>query len=112
VLCMAGSAHLAAVGAAIAGLGFSLVFPALGVEAVHRVPKHSRGSALGIYSVSMDVAMAVTGPIGGWIAGGMSYNAVYGFAAIAAIVAVALAWVLHAQAQRDEPEPALAAVDS
>jgi MFS family permease len=112
VLCMAGSAHLAAVGAAIAGLGFSLVFPALGVEAVHRVPKHSRGSALGIYSVSMDVAMAVTGPIGGWIAGGMSYNAIYGFAAIAAAAAVALAWVLHAQAQRGEPELALASIDS
>jgi MFS family permease len=112
VLCMAGSAHIAIAGAAIAGLGFSLVFPALGVEAVNRVPRHSRGAALGIYSVSMDVAMAVTGPIGGWIAGGMSYNAVYGFAAVAAAAAVVLAWVLHAQALRGEPELAMASVDS
>ncbi|HTV83934.1 MAG TPA: MFS transporter [Dyella sp.] len=111
-LCMAGSAHMAAVGAAIAGLGFSLVFPALGVEAVHRVPQHSRGSALGVYSVFMDVAMAVTGPVGGWIAGGMSYNAVYGFAAIAAIAAVMLAWLLHAQALRGEPALAMAPTDS
>jgi MFS family permease len=112
VVCMANAVHMAAVGAAIAGLGFSLVFPALGVEAVHRVPKHSRGSALGVYSVFMDVAMAVTGPIGGWIAGGMGYNAVYGFAAIAAVAAVMLAWVLHAQALRGEPELAMAPIDS
>ena len=68
VLCMASNAHMAVLGAAIAGLGFSLVFPALGVEAVHRVPTHSRGSALGVYSVFMDVAMAITGPLGGLIA--------------------------------------------
>ncbi|RDS80341.1 MFS transporter [Dyella psychrodurans] len=110
-LCMASSAQMASAGAAIAGLGFSLVFPALGVEAVNRVPKHSRGSALGVYSVFMDVAMAVTGPVGGWIAGGMSYNAVYGFAAMAAVAAVMLAWVLHAQAARGEPELATASTD-
>jgi MFS family permease len=111
-LCMASNVHMAAVGAAIAGLGFSLVFPALGVEAVHRVPQHSRGSALGVYSVFMDVAMAVTGPVGGWIAGGMSYNAVYGFAAMAAVAAVILAWLLHLQAVRGEPELAPAPTDS
>ena len=100
-LCLASNAHMAGVGAAIAGLGFSLVFPALGVEAVHRVPAHSRGSALGVYSVFMDVAMAVTGPLGGWIASGMGYNAIYGFAAVAAMAAVILALVLQAQAARD-----------
>ncbi|MFK2900803.1 MFS transporter [Dyella jejuensis] len=101
-ICLANDARMAGVGAAIAGLGFSLVFPALGVEAVHRVPEHSRGSALGVYSVFMDVAMAVTGPLGGWIASGMGYNAIYGFAAVAAMGAVLLALVLQAQAAREQ----------
>jgi MFS family permease len=102
VLCLAGTAVMAGVGAAIAGLGFSLVFPALGVEAVHRVPAHSSGSALGLYSVFMDVAMALTGPLGGWVAGGMGYNAIYGFAAVAALAAVLLAWVLQVQATKEQ----------
>jgi predicted MFS family arabinose efflux permease len=102
VLYLAASPSMAGIGAAIAGFGFSLVFPALGVEAVHRVPAHSRGSALGVYSVFMDVAMALTGPLGGWVAGGMGYNAIYGFAALAALASVTLTWVLQAQAMREK----------
>jgi MFS family permease len=102
VLCLANTATMAGVGAAIAGFGFSLVFPALGVEAVHRVPAHSSGAALGVYSVFMDVAMALTGPLGGWVAGGMGYNAIYGFAALAAMASVVLALVLQAQAMREK----------
>lgn len=102
VLCLAHTAMMAGIGAAIAGLGFSLVFPALGVEAVHRVPAHSSGSALGVYSVFMDVAMALTGPLGGWVAAGMGYNAIYGFAALAAMASVVLALVLQMQAMKDQ----------
>jgi MFS family permease len=102
VLCLASSATTAGIGAAIAGFGFSLVFPALGVEAVQRVPAHSSGAALGVYSVFMDVAMALTGPLGGWVAGGMGYNAIYGFAALAAMASVVLALVLQAQAMREK----------
>jgi len=101
VLCLAASPVMAGIGAAIAGFGFSLVFPALGVEAVHRVPAHSSGSALGVYSVFMDVAMALTGPLGGWIASGLGYHAIYGFAAGAAVAAVALTLVLQMQAMRE-----------
>lgn len=102
ILCLAHTATMAGIGAAVAGLGFSLVFPALGVEAVHRVPAHSSGSALAVYAVFMDVAMALTGPLGGWVAGGMGYNAIYGFAALAAMASVVLALVLHAQAVREK----------
>jgi len=105
ILCLAHTAATAGIGAAVAGVGFSLVFPALGVEAVHRVPAHSSGSALGVYSVFMDVAMAVTGPLGGWVAGGMGYNAIYGFAALAAVSSVVLALVLQAQAAREKALP-------
>ncbi|RDS84954.1 MFS transporter [Dyella monticola] len=108
VLCLASTATMAGIGAAIAGFGFSLVFPALGVEAVQRVPAHSSGSALGVYSVFMDVAMALTGPLGGWVASGMGYNAIYGFAAFAAVAAIVLAVVLHAQAMREKTQPCAA----
>jgi MFS family permease len=98
VLWLASDASLAGTGAAIAGLGFSLVFPSLGLEAVHRAPAHSRGSALGVFSVFLDVALAVTGPIGGWIAGSMGFNVIYAFAALAAALAVVLTWWLKARA--------------
>ena len=40
---LASSAGMAAVGAVLTGLGYSLVFPGLGVEAVRRAPPESRG---------------------------------------------------------------------
>jgi MFS family permease len=94
MLWLASDMLLAAVGAAVAGLGFSLIFPSLGVEAVHRVPENSRGAAIGVYSVFLDVAMVTVGPLGGWIASGMGYNSIYGFAALAAAIAVLLTLVL------------------
>ncbi len=100
MLWLASDMGLAAAGAAVAGLGFSLVFPALGVEAVNRVPENSRGAAIGVFSVFLDVAMVAVGPLGGWIASGMGFSRVYGFAALAAVVAVALTLMLKKRSQR------------
>lgn len=100
MLALADGVWMAAVGAACAGLGFSLVFPALGVEAVHRVPENSRGAALGVFSVFLDVAMAVAGPLGGWIAGSHGYPAVYASAALAAALAIGLTVALKLRVTR------------
>ena len=43
----ANSSFVALLGTALAGLGFSLVYPALGVEAIRRAPEQSRGLAMG-----------------------------------------------------------------
>ncbi len=58
----------AMVGAGVTGLGFSLVFPALGVEAVRLVSPSSRGSALAGYSLFIDVSLGITGPLIGAVA--------------------------------------------
>lgn len=99
-LWMASDALAAAAGAAIAGLGFSLVFPSLGLEAVQRVPEHSRGAAIGLFYAFLDVAMAVAGPVGGWVAVGLGFAAIYGFAAGAAVLGFALTQVLRLRARR------------
>ncbi|VVD99302.1 MFS transporter [Pandoraea morbifera] len=90
VLGIAPTGFTALLGAALAGAGFSLVFPSLGVAAVNRVPAQNRGAALGAYSVFLDVALGVTGPVAGLIVGAYGYAQVYLCAAIAAIAAVLL----------------------
>lgn len=93
--------HAALMGAALTGAGFALVFPALGVEAVGRVSTHNRGAALGAYSVFLDVALGLTGPVGGWIAGRYDYPAIFLLAGFAALAAALLAASLYLRFGRD-----------
>lgn len=75
ILWMAASPHLALFGAGVTGLGFSLLFPALGVEAVKLVPASNKGAALGGYGLFIDISLGITGPLVGGIAShfGMAY---------------------------------------
>ncbi|HZG19912.1 MAG TPA: MFS transporter [Herbaspirillum sp.] len=92
--------ELALLGAGLAGFGFALVFPSLGVEAVNLVSPANRGAALAAYSVFLDLALGITGPVAGAIAGQLGYPQVFLFAAIAAIGAVALSLSLYRSAQQ------------
>ncbi|MBP7568027.1 MAG: arabinose transporter [Burkholderiaceae bacterium] len=89
------------VGAALTGFGFSLAFPGFGVEAVHRAPPANRGSAMGAYVAFLDVALAITGPLAGLVAGAFGLRSIYGFGAIVVAGGVAVAWVLARQARRE-----------
>jgi MFS family permease len=90
VLWLAPAPLAARIGATIAGFGFSLVFPALGVEAVRKVPVESRGSALAIYTAFIDLSMGVAGPIAGAIVSAAGYPPIFLFAAVAAVLGIAL----------------------
>jgi MFS family permease len=85
---------LAVFGALLTGCGFALVYPALGVEAVRRVPPQSHGLAMGAYTAFLDVALGFGTPALGLVAGWAGLRAVFLAAALvvlgAAVVALRL----------------------
>lgn len=88
---LAKDAMTASAGAALAGLGYSLVYPGLGVEAVRRVSAENRGLAMGIYTAFLDIAMAIGSPALGWIAGREGLGAVFVAGAAVTLCAAVIA---------------------
>ena len=80
--------------AALAGFGYSLVFPALGVEAVRRVPIENRGTALSVYTVFADVSFFLVGPVAGAVIGAFGYSSVFLFALASVLAALGTVMVL------------------
>jgi predicted MFS family arabinose efflux permease len=97
LLWLASTPELALAGAALTGFGFSLVFPALGVEAVNLVPASSRGAAVGAYSLFIDLSLGITGPLAGAVASGYGYASTFLFAALASLIGLGLSVFLYKQ---------------
>src|SRR5205807_3498422 len=95
---------LAAIGAALAGFGYSLVYPGLGVEAVRAAPPKSRGLAMGAYTVFLDIALGLGSPLLGLVAGFAGFGAVFLASSIlvfcAGAVAVRLLMSRHLERKR------------
>ena len=99
LLWLAPNPELALAGAALSGFGFSLVFPALGVEADNLVPASSRGAAVGAYSLFIDLSLGITGPLVGAVAAGFGFASIFLFAALAAFSGLLLSVYLYRQAR-------------
>jgi predicted MFS family arabinose efflux permease len=94
LLWQAASPWMAMAGAAIGGLGLSLVFPAIGVEAVKRVPEFNRGTALAVYTAFADVSFFLVGPIAGYLIGFFGYSSIFLFALVSVLAALGIVVVL------------------
>jgi MFS family permease len=88
--------EMALAGAALTGFGFSLVYPAFGVEAVRRVPAHSRGLAMGAYTAFLDLAQGLASPALGLIAAGARLNLLFLASSATVMCASLVAWWLIA----------------
>jgi MFS family permease len=91
LMSFASAASVAAIGAALTGFGYSLVFPALGVEAVRRAPAEGRGVAMGAYTACLDIALGVSGPVLGLMASRAGLSAVFLVSALVVLGAVPVA---------------------
>ncbi|MDE1914491.1 MAG: MFS transporter [Sphingomonadales bacterium] len=87
-------AWVAAAGAGLAGFGFALIFPALGMIVVDLAPPQNRGSAIGAYSMFTDVALCAVGPVAGLLAANVSYGAPFLFGALSSLCGAVLVGLL------------------
>jgi MFS family permease len=94
---------VAAVGASLTGLGFALVYPGLGVEAVRRAPPQSRGLAMGAYTAFLDVALGFGSPALGLVAGWGVLGTVFLASALVVLGAAGVAVHLLRDDQRRNP---------
>jgi MFS family permease len=80
----------ALVGAALTGLGYSLVYPGFGVEAVRLAPPQSRGLAIGAYTACLDLALGLANPALGVVAHKSGLSAVFLVSTLVVLCAAAI----------------------
>ncbi|VVO38578.1 MFS transporter [Pseudomonas fluorescens] len=100
LLWLAPSTGYALIGAGMTGFGLSLVYPALGVEAIRQVPSTSRGAGLSAYAVFFDLALAIAGPLMGAVALNLGYSWIFFCAALLSVTGLGLTLLLSRQATR------------
>ena len=94
LLAVAPSLAGALAGAALTGFGYSLVYPALGVEAVRSVPPQNHGLAMGAYTAFLDVALGLGTPALGFLAERAGLGSAFVASALAALGTAAIAGFL------------------
>ena len=94
IIAFSTSPQMALFGAGITGLGFSLIFPALGVVAIKSVSPSSQGSALAGYGLFIDLSLGVAGPLIGAVADIFGMKYIFPFSAAMVFVGLGLAFLL------------------
>jgi predicted MFS family arabinose efflux permease len=72
------------------GLGYSLVFPSLGVEAMKRVSSDHRGMVIGVYLACFDLGLAIAGPTAGIVVHQFGLPSAFLVAGLGALLSMAL----------------------
>jgi len=93
-LWLAQGPHLALAGVTLTGFGYSLVYPALGVEAIRRTPPEAHGLAMGTYTAFFDLTMGIGTPVLGYVANRAGLQVVFLISAFSAFCAAPIAWWL------------------
>ncbi len=91
LLWLAPNGILAILGSILTGCGMSLIFPSFGKIAIRSIPTENRGMAMAAYNAFFDLGMGLTAPIAGLVAGGVHYEYIYLFGALAACIGLLIA---------------------
>ncbi|VTN09098.1 major facilitator superfamily transporter [Raoultella terrigena] len=62
-----------------------------------QVEEQNQGTALGTYSAFLDLALGLTGPVAGWVAGYYSLGTIYLLAAAVVVMAFILIFRVYLQ---------------
>lgn len=96
------SAIFALIGVVLVGLGYSLVYPGLGVEALRRSSPENRGLAMGTYTAFLDISLGFSSPALGLVANGAGLNAVFLVSTIVVLSSALIAWQLFGCQKRKQ----------
>lgn len=102
---LAGTSLIATFGSALAGFGYSLVYPGLGIEAISGSTPQNRGMVMGIYTAFLDVAMAIGSPALGWVGGLFGLNAIFLAGALAVLSTAVVAFQLLKRPGQSKQNP-------
>jgi len=91
---LAGSPCIVFVGAAITGVGYSLVYPGFGLEAVRRAPGEAKGLTMGAFTAFMDLSLGSATPALGLVADHAGLGAVFLVSAVVVLAAAIVALLL------------------
>ncbi len=88
---LAPSALVVFAGAAITGVGYSLVYPGFGLEAVRRAPREAKGLAMGAFTAFMDLSLGIANPALGLVADHAGLRTVFLVSTIVVLAAALVA---------------------